>query len=60
MAIVRIQLPTVNPSAIGRPKQCIYCGSELLQRWGAVGKPLRDTDFEAVQAYRFRCTPVTG
>lgn len=56
MAIVLIQLPAVNPAPVARPKQCSYCASELLQRWGAVGKPLRDTDFEAVQAYRYRCT----
>jgi transposase-like protein len=56
MAIVRIQLPTVNPSPVARAKQCPYCQSGLLQRWGAVSKPLRDTDFEAVQAYRYRCT----
>ena len=55
MAIVLIQLPTVNPSPAVRPKQCPYCASEILQRWGAVHKPLRDTDFEGVQAYRFRC-----
>ena len=51
-----IQLPSVNPTPIVRPKECPYCGSEILQRWGAAQKPLRDTDFEQVQAYRFRCT----
>lgn len=56
MAIVLIQLPTVNPTPFVRPKQCPYCGSEILQRWGAVHKPVRDTDFEQVQAYRYRCT----
>jgi transposase-like protein len=56
MAIVLIQLPTVNPAPAARPKQCPYCTGELLQRWGAVSKPLRDTDFEVVRAYRFRCT----
>lgn len=56
MAIVRIQLPTVNPVPAARPKHCPYCGCEILQRWGAAQKPLRDIDYEAVQAYRFRCT----
>jgi transposase-like protein len=56
MAIVRIQLPSVNPSATTRPKQCPRCGCQILQRWGAVIKPLRDTELEAVQPYRFRCT----
>lgn len=56
MAIVRIQMPFVNPAPTVRPKQCPYCGCEILQRWGAVHKPLRDTDLEGVQAIRFRCT----
>lgn len=56
MAIVLISLPTVNPTSAPRPKQCPYCGSEILQRWGAVTKPLRDTDYEAVEVYRYRCT----
>lgn len=58
MAIVLIQLPTVNACPGVRARQCPYCGSQLLQRWGGVAKPLRDTDLEleVVQAYRFRCT----
>jgi DNA-directed RNA polymerase subunit RPC12/RpoP len=56
MAIVLVQMPSVNPAPLVRAKQCPYCGSVLLQSWGTVCKPLRDTDFEAVQAYRFRCT----
>lgn len=54
--IVLIQLPSVKPSPAVRPKQCPYWASEVLQRWGAVDKPVRDTDLEEVQAYRFRCT----
>jgi len=56
MAIVLIQMPTVNPTTTARPKQCPYCASEILQRWGAVPKPLRDTDLEQVEAFRYRCT----
>src|SRR6266478_10155636 len=56
MAIVRIQMPSVNPSPSSRPKQCPRCSCEILQRWGRVEKPLRDTELEQVQAYRFRCT----
>lgn len=55
MAIVLIQLPSVNPTPLVRPKECRYCSSEILQRWGGVHKPVRDTDFEGVQAYRYRC-----
>ncbi len=58
MAIVRIQLPTVNldPMSCGRPSKCPRCENEILQRWGIVSKPLRDTEWEEVQVYRYRCT----
>ena len=59
MAIVLIQMPTVNPIPTLRPKECPYCSSQILQRWGSVQKPLRDTDFEVVVAYRFRCIQCT-
>jgi hypothetical protein len=57
MAIVLIQMPTVNPdpTALGRPSQCPRCACEVLQRWGIVSKPLRDTEWEEVQVYRYRC-----
>jgi transposase-like protein len=57
MAIVHVQMPTVNldPVATGRPRECPRCGSEILHRWGRVSKPLRDTEFEAVRVYRYRC-----
>lgn len=57
MAIVHVQMPTVNPDpvAVGRPRQCPKCGSEILHRWGQVSKPLRDTEFEVVAVYRYRC-----
>jgi transposase-like protein len=56
MAIVRIQMPTVNSTPTTRPKQCPRCGGEILQRWGKVAKPVHDTEFDVVVAYRFRCT----
>lgn len=55
MAIVLIQMPSVNPTPAARPKECPHCGCEILQRWGATQKPLRDTDFQVVQSYRYRC-----
>lgn len=60
MAIVRIQLPTVNPdpTVLSRPQQCPKCACQILHRWGIVSKPLRDTEWEEVQVYRYRCTNV--
>src|SRR5437868_12379486 len=60
MAIVLIQMPSVNPdpSSLPRPQKCPnpQCNSKILQRWGIVSKPLRDTEWEEVQVYRYRCT----
>lgn len=58
MAIVLIHMPTVNPdpASLGRPSQCPRCDCEILHRWGIVSKPLRDTEWEEVQVYRYRCT----
>lgn len=58
MAIVLIQMPSVNPdpSSLARPQECPRCECQILQRWGIVSKPLRDTEWEEVQVYRYRCT----
>jgi transposase-like protein len=59
MAIVRIALPSVNLSSASpfvRAERCPYCHSQILQRWGAVQKPLRDTEYQTLPVYRFRCT----
>src|SRR5437870_5210069 len=59
MAIVLIQMPSVNldPTSLARPHKCPnpQCACEILQRWGIVSKPLRDTEGEEVQVYRYRC-----
>src|SRR5438105_1289948 len=59
MAIVLIQMPSVNPdpSSLPRLQKCPnpQCNSEILQRWGIVSKPLRDTEWEEIQVYRYRC-----
>ena len=59
MAIALIQMPSVNPdpSLLPRPQKCPNpeCECQILQRWGIVSKPLRDTEWEEVQVYRYRC-----
>ena len=55
MSIVLLQLPKMDPRPNGRPRQCPYCGSQILQRWGRVTKPVKArTDLMAV-IYRYRC-----
>jgi len=55
MAIVILQLPDVKRTSQTRPKQCPYCQAETFQRWGKVGKPVRDNRLRRVQVYRYRC-----
>lgn len=55
MSIVVLQLPDVKRKTEIRPGKCRYCPSETFQRWGKVGKPVRDSQYRGVQAYRYRC-----
>ena len=55
MSIVVLQLPDVKRKSESRPQKCPYCQGETFQRWGKVGKPVRDNRYRSVQAYRYRC-----
>lgn len=55
MAIIVLQFPDVKRKIEIRPKKCPYCQGETFQRWGRVGKPVRDSRFRGVQVYRYRC-----
>ena len=55
MSIVVLKLPAVKSSTETRPKSCPYCQGETFQRWGKVGKPVKDNRFAIVTLYRYRC-----
>jgi transposase-like protein len=55
MAILTLQLRNVKASNQSRPSECLYCGSGLLQRWGAVTKTVKDTHVRQAIVYRYRC-----
>lgn len=55
MSIVVFQLPDVKRKTEIRPKKCQYCPGETFQRWGKVGKLVRDHRYRSVQVYRYRC-----
>ena len=55
MSIVVLQLPDVKRKSEDRPQKCRYCPGETFQRWGKVGKPVRDNRYCTVQVYRYRC-----
>ena len=55
MTIVTLSLPNVKQETDDRPQRCPHCGSSLLQGWGTVRKPVRDTQLDEVHVRRFRC-----
>lgn len=55
MTIVVLQLPEVKREKAERPQKCPYCKGEIFQRWGQVGKPIRDNQYPEVKVYRYRC-----
>jgi transposase-like protein len=55
MPIVVLQLPNVKRKSETRPRYCPNCQGETFQRWGKVGKPVRDHRCRNVQVYRYCC-----
>ena len=48
-------MPEVETSLQQRPRKCPQCGSGILQRWGTITKPVRDTHELEVEVHRYRC-----
>lgn len=55
MPVILIRLPRSNQLADERPSHCPYCGSQILQRWGSVTKPVKDRQDTLAVLYRYRC-----
>ena len=55
MTIVVLRLPDVKGKSENRPEKCPYCKGEIFQRWGGVGKPIRDSQLRLVKVYRYYC-----
>lgn len=56
MAIITLRLTPVNTHPEDRPRGCRHCGSAVLQKWGTVTKPVRDSQLEHVIVQRYYCT----
>ncbi len=56
LSVIWLRLPQVKTRPKGRPRQCPHCGSYILQRWGRITKPVRDTHELEVEVHRYRCT----
>lgn len=55
MKNIILKLPKVKRRKEERPKKCHYCEGETFQRWGKVRKPVRDSEYQTVEVYRYRC-----
>jgi transposase len=53
--MIWLRLPAVKTQPETRPKRCPYCKGEILQRWGRITKPVRDTHELEVEIHRYRC-----
>jgi len=56
MAIITLRLTAVNTHPAERPSRCRFCGHSLLQKWGTVTKPVRDSQLRTVLVHRYRCS----
>ena len=55
MSRLRFTLPQVKSVPDTRPSGCVYCGSVLLNRHGAVSKRIKDLYISEVSVHRYRC-----
>ncbi|MCK4977114.1 MAG: transposase family protein [Anaerolineales bacterium] len=56
MPVIWLKLPEIQKPTDSRPHDCPYCGSDILQRWGRVTKPVRDATGLLTEIYRYRCS----
>jgi len=52
---LQLILPRVDPQRVVRPMSCPHCGGTYLRLHQVVSKPLRDTVYPQVKAYRYQC-----
>jgi transposase-like protein len=55
MPVILLSLTRTHTTPDRRPKKCPYCGSEILQRWGRVSKPIQGGTGILAEIYRYRC-----
>lgn len=55
LSIIWLRMPDVKTQPQKRPRRCPYCSSFILQRWGKITKPVRDTHDLQVEVHRYRC-----
>ena len=55
MSFIVIRLPELMNVSVDRPADCPYCGSQILQRWGPVTKPVTCAEDVTLIIYRYKC-----
>lgn len=55
LSVIWLRLPQVKTEPQKRPRTCPNCNSYILQRWGRITKPVRDTHELEVEIHRYRC-----
>jgi transposase len=55
LSVIWLRLPQVETEPGARPRTCPNCSSYILQRWGRITKPVRDTHELEVEIHRYRC-----
>jgi len=55
MPVILLRLTKATQPSQRRPSECPHCGSQILQRWGQVSKPVKDQDELTAVVYRYRC-----
>jgi hypothetical protein len=55
MSVIILKLPEVKSKNETRPSNCPYCQGDAFQRWGAVQKPVLDSQVRTVWVYRYFC-----
>lgn len=55
MPVILLRLTKAEYQPSDRPSSCPYCGSQILQRWGQVSKPVKDPQDLMTVVYRYRC-----
>ena len=55
MPSIVLKLPDVKVFAESRPRGCVHCKGEFLQRHGGEVRKIRDPNVEEVLVYRYRC-----
>jgi DNA-directed RNA polymerase subunit RPC12/RpoP len=56
MPVILLRLPKIQTTPLERARQCPYCNSEILQRWGRETRSVYDQKERLTEVHRYRCS----